>query len=161
MAETISPGSDELLLLPYILGERAPHWNANARGVFWGLHISHTTAHLVRAAMEAVVYNMYAVGKILMEQKTVNIIYANGGFTESSLWIQMLADMFNLPVLVPAMEESSALGAVMIGMQALDTPTTFNLPKEKCFQPDFANHEIYLRQCTKMERLYELVKNEF
>jgi hypothetical protein len=46
-------------------------------------------------------------------------------------------------------------------MQALDTPTTFNLPKEKCFQPDFANHEIYLRQCTKMERLYELVKNEF
>ena len=160
-AETIAPGSDNLLLLPYILGERAPLWNSNARGVYWGLDINHTTAHLVRAAMEAVVYNTFAIGKILMEKNKVDTIYANGGFTDTGFWVQMLADTFNLPVVVPVIEECSAFGAVMIGMEALKIPATFNLPAGKQYQPNAANHEIYLRQCAKMERLYELVKNEF
>ncbi len=161
MAETVAAGSDNLLLLPYILGERAPLWNSDARGVYWGLDIKHTDAHMIRAAMEAVVYNTYCIGKILMEKTNVTIIYANGGFTDSNLWVQMLADMFNLPVVVPAIEETSALGAVMIGMQALDIANTFDLPNGKIYQPDLRNHRIYLRQCEKMERLYELVKGEF
>ena len=161
MAETIAPGCDDLLLLPYILGERAPLWNSNARAVYWGLDIKHTAAHMVRAAMEAVAFNTYSIGKILMEKATVDTIYANGGFTESAPWVQMLSDMFNLPVVVPIMEESSAFGAVMIGMQALKIPTAFTVENGKCYQPDLARHEIYLKQCNKMERLYELVKNEF
>lgn len=160
-AETITPGSDGLLLLPYILGERAPLWNSNARGAFWNLSIEHTAAHLVRAALEAIVYNTFCIGKILMEKTTVNIIYANGGFADSAFWVQLLADMFNLPVIVPAMEESSAFGAVIIGLQALEIPATFDLPEGKKYYPNASNHAIYLRQCNKMERLYELVKGEF
>lgn len=160
-AETVPAGSNELLFLPYILGERAPLWNSNARGVFFGLSASHSTANLVRAAMEAVVYNMYAIGKILMEKKTVNIIYANGGFADSHFWIQILADMFNLPVFVPSIEESSALGAVIIGLQALNIPKTFNPLPGKNYQPNVANHAIYMKQFIKWQRLYELVKTEF
>lgn len=161
MAETVEAGCTGLLFLPYILGERAPLWNSAARGVYFGLHKSHHTAHLVRAAMEAVVYNIYAIAKILMEKKTIKIIYANGGFADSIFWVQLLSDMFNLPVFVPSMEESSTLGAVMIGMQALNIPVQFNFSAGKNYQPNTANHLIYLQQAAKMERLYELVKNEF
>ena len=161
MAEMVVPGSDDLLLLPYILGERAPLWNPDARGVYFGLDIKHTTAHLVRAAMESVIYNVYTIGKILMEQSGVHTIYVSGGFTESDLWVQMLADIFNLPVIISAVEESAALGAVMIGFESLKLPAAIDLPNGKTFKPDAANHEIYKRQCAKMERLYELVKNEF
>ena len=161
MAETIAPGSDELLLLPFILGERAPIWNSNARGVYWGLDINHTTAHLVRAAMEAVVYNMYNIGKMLLEKNAVDTIYANGGFSDTSFWVQMLADMFNLPVIVPVVEECSALGAVMVGMEAMKINNSFDFTKGRVFQPDLANHKIYLERCNKMERLYQLMKSEF
>jgi gluconokinase len=161
MAEAIAPGSNELLLLPFILGERAPIWNSTARGVFWGLDIKHTNAHLVRAAMEAVVYNTYSIGKVLLEKNKVDTIYANGGFTDSAFWIQMLADMFNIKVVASAVEESSAFGAVIIGMEALKIPGGFNFANVNTYQPDAANHQIYLRQCTKMERLYEVLKNEF
>ncbi|OWA50222.1 Gluconokinase [Hypsibius exemplaris] len=118
-ASTVSAGSDGLLFLPYILGERAPLWNSKARGVFFGLDAGHTSAHLVRAAMEAVIYNMYAIGRILMEKQAVSVIYASGGFTESDFWLQLLTDVFALPVFVPENENSSALGAVMVGLQAL------------------------------------------
>ncbi|CAN5527150.1 gluconokinase [soil metagenome] len=161
LATSVAPGSDELLLLPYILGERAPLWNPDAKGVYFGLDIKHTTAHLVRAALESVVYNVYSIGKILMEKSTVTTIYANGGFSESPLWVQMLADIFNLPVHVIAVEECSALGAVMIGMQALKLPYTMEIATGKIYQPDETNHEIYQRQCAKIARLYELVKGEF
>ena len=160
-AESIDPGSDGLLLLPYILGERAPLWNSSARGVFWNLSIEHTAAHMVRAALEAIVYNTYSIGKILMEKTTVNTIYANGGFADSIFWVQLLADMFNLPVIIPSMEESSAFGAVIIGLQALEIPAAFDLPEGKKYFPNVTNHAIYLRQCNKMEHLYELVKKEF
>ena len=160
-AATIPAGCDGLLFLPYILGERAPIWNSMAKGVFFGLDASHTTAHLVRAAMEAVVYNMYAIGKILMEKKTVDIIYANGGFTDNTFWIQLLADMFALPVYVPPVEEISALGAVIIGMQALNLPSTFQQPTGKIYQPNVAYHAVYLAHFAKWQRLYEAVKSEF
>ena len=161
MAETIVPGSNGLLFLPYILGERAPLWNSSARGVFWGLHISHGTAHMVRAAMEAVIFNIYSIGKIIIAQQAITTIYANGGFAECSFWVQLLADTFNLPVFVPVVEESSALGAVMIGKQALSITSQFNLTQGKYYQPNLTHHHIYVQQAEKMERLYALVRSEF
>jgi gluconokinase len=116
---------------------------------------------MVRAALEAIVYNTYSIGKILMEKTMVDTIYASGGFADSSFWVQLLADMFNLPVIVPVMEESAAFGAVIIGLQALKIPATFDLPEGKKYYPNATNHAIYLIQCNKMERLYELVKDEF
>lgn len=161
IAETVEPGCNGLLFLPYILGERAPLWNSSAKGVYFGLHNSHRTAHLIRAAMEAVVYNIYAIGKILMENKKIKIIYANGGFADSIFWVQLLSDVFNLPVFVPAMEESSTLGAVMVGMQALNITTEFNFEEGKNYYPSTVNHLVYIEQAAKMERLYQLIKSEF
>ena len=160
LAAPVKPGCDGLLMLPYLLGERAPLWNADARGIFWGLDIKHTAAQMLRAAMEAVVCNVFNIASILMEKAIVTTVYANGGFAESNDWVQMLSDVFNLAVVVPAMQESPAYGAVILGMEAMDIPVENN-NAVRTFSPNTANHETYLSQAKKMERLYELVKAEF
>jgi Sugar (pentulose and hexulose) kinases len=102
-------------------GERAPIWNAYARGSYFGLTQRHTKAHLVRAAMEGTVYNLYAVLKMIEKITGVpKSIQATGGFARSKLWKQMLADIFNEKVIVPESFESSCLGAVVLGMYSLD-----------------------------------------
>ncbi|MEO6456552.1 MAG: gluconokinase [Ginsengibacter sp.] len=159
-AATIAPGSEGLILIPYILGERAPVWNSNARGIYFGLNINHTKSHLIRACMEGIIYAMYSIAKILLEKGDITEIYATGGFVQSSLWLQMLADVCNIKVLVSGAVESSALGAVMIGMEALEIEA---YPKKEIlssYQPDLTNHGIYMKQFEKFERIYESLKDE-
>lgn len=159
-AETVPPGSDDLVFIPYVLGERAPVWNSNARGIYFGLNINHTKAHLVRACMEGIIYALYSIAKILLEKRVITEIHATGGFTHSSLWLQMLADTCNIKVLVSGAVESSALGAVMIGLEAMDLEP---LPVQKSlssYEPNILNHEIYMRGFEKFERIYETSKEE-
>jgi gluconokinase len=161
LAENISLADDNLFFVPYILGERAPVWNSEARGIFCGLSIDHTKAHLVRAAMEGITFNLYTIARLLMKSTPVKSIYATGGFAESSFWLQMLADIFNCKVLVSGNLESSALGAVMAGVKALKMPLGIHPSIISEHEPDPYNHLIYQRQYHKFERLYKLYKNEF
>ena len=159
-ADTVKPGSDDLLFIPYILGERAPVWNSKARGIYFGLSINHTKAHLIRACMEGVIYGLYSITKILLQKRDITEIHATGGFTQSSLWLQMLADICNIKVLVSGAVESSALGAVMIGLEALGKDP---FPKREIlssYQPNLLNHETYMKGFEKFERVYETLKNE-
>jgi gluconokinase len=159
-AETITPGSEGLICIPYILGERAPVWNSKARGVFFGLNINHNKAHLVRACMEGAIYCLYSIAKILLEKRVITEIYATGGFTQSSLWLQMLADVCNIKVLVSGAVESSALGAVMIGLEAMEIEP---LPRKGVllsYEPNLLNHEVYMKGFEKFDRIYELIKDE-
>ncbi len=156
----ISPGSNGLLFLPYILGERAPIWNGNAKGVFFGLNIQHTKAHLVRSTLEAVIFSVYSIAKILLEQYEVTELHASGGFAKSTLWLQILADVSNIKVYVSDTVESSALGAVMLGTEALQIETNFQKTILSTYEPNLQNHEIYKRQFARFERLYDLLKQE-
>lgn len=160
-AGTIPAGSNGLLLLPYILGERAPLWDAHAKAVFFGLSVNHTRAHLVRAAMEGVIYNIYSVCKTIMEKNTVHAVYATGGFTKNELWLQMLADTLNRKIILTAAEESSALGAAITGMQALGIPYTISNTHLAVYEPNEKNHGIYMENYNRFERLYKLVRGEF
>ncbi len=153
-------GSNGLLFIPYIMGERAPVWNSAASGVFFGLNITHTRAHHIRAIMEGIVYNMYCIGKVIMEKRTVTEIHATGGFTKSPLWVQMLCDMFNCSVLVSGAVESSAFGAVKLGMEALGIQKKWTARSEERYEPNAIQHQVYLQQFEKFERLYELLKKE-
>ena len=125
LAATVKPGSEGLLFIPYILGERAPVWNSKAKGLYFGLGIGHTKAHLIRAAMEGVIYCLYSIGKVLAENKEIRELHATGGFARSPLWLQMVADVFKTKVLVFGEDESSALGAVVIGLEASGRPFSF------------------------------------
>ncbi|HMH24783.1 MAG TPA: gluconokinase [Puia sp.] len=161
LASGVAAGSEELLFIPYILGERAPVWNSAARGIYFGLDIGHTKAHFIRAAMEGVVYSVYSIGKVLMEKKKPRELHASGGFVRSQLWLQILADVFNIKVLVFGDDESSALGAVVIGMEALGKPRTSLRKALAVYKPDASNHAVYMRRFEKFGRIYQLVKNEF
>ena len=96
-----------------------------------------------------------------MKTAPVKQIYAAGGFAQSSLWLQVLADIFNCKVLVSGSSESSALGAVMVGVKALDIPVTIRPSIVSEHEPDPYNHKNYLRQFHKFDRLYKILKSEF
>lgn len=120
MARAIAPGSEGLIFHPHLLGERAPLWNAQARANFFGLGRNHTQAHLVRAVMEGVLYNMHTVFSSLeLAGGEVETLRASGGFALSDLWQQILADIFDRQILVPEVIESSAFGAAVVAFVAL------------------------------------------
>ena len=120
MAQTVPPGSEGLIFHPYLLGERAPLWNAQASASFFGLGRRHSQAHLVRAVMEGVIYNMYAVFQALEKASgPIEKLRASGGFAHSVLWQQILADVFNRSIEIPTVIESSALGAAGLALVAL------------------------------------------
>lgn len=121
LAEEVDAGSDGLLFLPLLAGERAPYWNADARGVFFGLNLYHQKKHMIRAVMEGVMYRIKSVTDALSQvgQEPVEM-RASGGFARSVLWRQMMADVLGTDVSVPESIESSGLGAAKLGLLALN-----------------------------------------
>lgn len=120
LAAQVPPGCDGLIFLPYILGERAPIWDAQARGAFIGLDSKHTRAHLTRAVIEGTVYALFSIFQVLNENTTLSTeIRASGGYVRSDLWLQIQADMFGQPISVMENYEGSALGAAILGLYTL------------------------------------------
>ena len=118
--EKINPGSEGLIFLPYLLGERAPVWNADAKGVFFGIYSGHTAQHFLRSVIEGISFSLYQIALTLEEIITpVKKIYASGGFIHSSIWLQMIADIFNKEVCVTNSADASAVGAAIMGLYAL------------------------------------------
>lgn len=119
IAERVAPGADGLLFHPFLSGERAPLWNPDAKGSFFGLTLKHKKEHMIRAVLEGVIFNLYTVLLAMKEQMgQPSRILATGGFARSPLWRQMMADIFNQEVVVPESFESSCLGAVVLGLYA-------------------------------------------
>ncbi len=131
IASGVNPGSDGLIFHPYMTGERAPLWNANARASFFGLSIHHEKQHMIRAVLEGVIYNLYTV-LLALEELTgePKRIQATGGFARSEMWRQLMADIFDKPVVVPESYESSCLGAVVLGMYGTGEISDFRIVSE-------------------------------
>lgn len=129
IAERVRPGSDGLLFHPYLAGERAPLWNPDVRGSFFGLTMSHKKEHMIRAALEGVIYNLYTVFLALTEcmDGPVTRIQATGGFARSEVWRQMMSDIFESEVVVPESYESSCLGACILGLYATGKIDSFDV----------------------------------
>ncbi|WP_374717668.1 gluconokinase [Neobacillus sp.] len=129
IAERVKPGADGLLFHPYLAGERAPLWNPDVRGSFFGLTLSHKKEHMIRAALEGVIYNLYTVFLALTEcmDGPVTRIQATGGFARSEVWRQMMSDIFESEVVVPESYESSCLGACILGLYALGKIESFEV----------------------------------
>jgi gluconokinase len=132
IAERVRPGSDGLLFHPYLAGERAPLWNPDVRGSFFGLTLSHKKEHMIRAALEGVIYNLYTVFLALTEcmDSPVTRIQATGGFARSDIWRQMMSDIFESEVVVPESYESSCLGACILGLYATGKIESFEVVSE-------------------------------
>jgi xylulokinase len=114
-AATVPVGSDGLLFLPYLTGERSPHPDPLARGAFVGLTLRHSRGHLVRAIMEGVTYSLRDCLEI-MEQQGVGVkqIRATGGGARSAFWRQLQADVLGKTVVSMAADEGPAYGVALL-----------------------------------------------
>jgi gluconokinase len=119
-ARAAPPGSEGLIVLPYLSGERTPYWDAQARGAFVGLTSRHRRPHLVRATLEGVCQQLALVLESVRDAgHAVHEIRATGGFARSAVWRQVLADALGQAVMFPDADQGSAFGAAVLGMQAL------------------------------------------
>ncbi len=165
LAEKVSPGSDGLIFLPYMAGERSPIWDPNAKGVFYGLDFSKTKGHFIRSAMEGVAYSLQHNLEVAKNAgATVKELLSVGGAANSSLWMQIKSDITGLPMAVPYSDTATTLGAAIlagvgVGLynsfeEAVHTTVKFT----KRYEPDMKNHIRY-RECYKTYlEIYEKLK---
>ncbi len=158
-ADTIPVGSDNLLFLPYINGERAPLWDAHIRSSFLCMGALHTRAHAIRAAMEGVIFHLNLLNHILKESHNITRIIAGGGFAHSATWIQILADVFNMTIDITETIEISALGAAMVGAKALELSELPNPYVNATYNPIPKNVERYIPHQKRFINAYTSVKN--
>jgi gluconokinase len=119
-ATMVAPGAEGLLFLPFLSGERAPYWNPNARGIFFGTALHHGRSHFIRAILEGILFNLYSITHVLSSLTGIQrTIRASGGFARSKVWLQMMADLFGNEVLVPEVYEGSSFGAAVLAMVAV------------------------------------------
>lgn len=166
-AQSIPPGSEGLVFLPYLVGSRTPSWNPNARGVLFGLSYHHTTKHLVRALMEGVVYSFFSMFKAVEEVSGgIESVRVSGGFVDSPTWMQITADVYGRELIVPAVREATSLGAMFMVMLALGLAGRMEdvqglLPDQKLVRPDPKTHEAYREVFSRYNTLYEKLEDEF
>jgi xylulokinase len=115
-AESV-PGAHGLLFLPYLQGERSPHWNPKARGGFVGLQVTHTRADLIRAVLEGISMNLRTILQSFLDADArIDEVTLIGGGAKGQVWRQILADVFGRPVLRPRLlDEATSLGAAVAG----------------------------------------------
>ncbi len=131
-AEKSPAGAKGLLFLPYLMGERSPHWNPEARGVFLGLSMSHNRADIIRAVLEGVTFNLRIILEAFLAQGIrIPSIRVIGGGARSALWRQIMADIFNRPIeRLAFLEEATSLGAAVAGGIAFGLFRDFQTAKE-------------------------------
>jgi xylulokinase len=166
-AENSPPGAQGLLFLPYLVGERTPHMDPTARGAFFGLTLGHGQGDLVRAVMEGAAFACYDAYTVLRELgvRSNSIILAGGG-AKSTLWRQIVADIFSLPVQPLLTAEQSAMGAVLLaggGVGLLHIPTAARQWAQlgDLTQPDPLRHIFYLERFEAFRALYTRNRGQF
>jgi xylulokinase len=149
-AEQVAPGSGGLIFLPYLLGERTPYFDPQARAIFFGLTLQHHRGHLVRAVMEGTLFALKdALGIFSSLGIETERIIASGGGARSELWLQMQADIFGKTIQRSACPEQACLGAAILAALGAGR---FPSVQEACrlvafdpriFEPNGRNARIY------------------
>lgn len=166
-AGSVNPGSDGLIYLPYLSGERTPHLNPKAKGMFFGMTLGHENGHFLRAVMEGVTYSLKDC-LLLLKQMGVDapMIIASGGGAASPLWLQIQADILDREVCVCNEKEQACLGACILAgtsigiFQSLEEGCErFVKMNEKIYVPNPVNREIYEERFGVYRELYERTKD--
>ena len=167
-AAGVSAGSDGLLFLPYLSGERTPHNDANARGVFFGLSLAHRRAHLVRAAIEGACFALRDSLELMRAQGAApSEARAIGGGARGGLWLQILADVFNMPIATALPAAGPAYGAALLAMVGCGMFADVQSAVRACVrtsvaaEPDAARAAEYDEIYGEYRRLYPALRDRF
>jgi len=168
ICKKIPAGAEKLLYLPYLMGERTPHLDPYARGVFFGLSATHTKAHLLRAVMEGVVFSMMDCMRLMEEMGiAMEDIYASGGGAKSEIWRQMMADVFHKNMCLNNSAEGGALGvAILAGVgvgayQSVSEACDEVIKTTKVQPPIEQNVPLYAEYYELYRALYGTLKDSF
>lgn len=153
--ESVPAGCEGLMMLPYLLGERAPIYDPDARGVFFGVSVRHTSLYFQKAMLEGICFElnwiMESVEKFVGKSDR---IFVSGGITHAPKWVQMLADVLGRELILSESRDASSLGAAMIGFESIGIKVIMRHDHTKIFYPDTANHKIYTRLFSIFKKLY-------
>lgn len=126
--EKSDAGSKGLLFLPYLLGERSPRWNPNARGSFIGLTMNHKREDILRSVLEGITLNLNVILDVFKKYNKVEEIVVIGGGAKGKVWRQIMADIYNVKVLKPnLLEEATSMGAAVTGGVGVGVFKDFNV----------------------------------
>ena len=167
-AAQIAPGCEGLVFLPYLIGERTPHGDANAKSVFFGLTLRHEKSHMVRSVMEGVTYGMRDSLEIISGLGLdVGQITATGGGARSALWRQMQADIYGAEVVTINIAEGPAFGAAILAgvgagvYKSIEEATGEMVKVTSTTQPIENNRKVYEEYYQTYRALYPALKSEF
>ena len=167
-AAKVPAGSDGLIILPYLMGERTPIWDTTARGVIFGLSLNHGKGHLVRAMMEAVAYALYDSYQLIRQsglQMNAPIILNEGGAV-STLWRQIITDVFNIPTVLLKRRTGAPFGDAILAGVATGIFADYGVAKEWAIyvdrmEPNPETHERYMEYFSLYKSLYNHIKSDF
>ncbi len=167
-AQKIPVGSEGLVILPFLMGERTPIWDVNARGVIFGLSLNHTKGHIIRAMMEAVAYALYDSYRLIKGSGlTINYpLVLNEGGAKSNLWRQIITDVFNVETVLVSRRTGAPFGDAILAGVATGIFKDFSVAKEWAeyvdpMVPNEDNHEKYMGYFALYKSIYEHVKEDF
>ncbi|HZR56273.1 MAG TPA: xylulokinase [Terriglobales bacterium] len=167
-AARVTAGSDGLLWAPYLMGERTPHLDPNARGALIGLTASHTRGHIVRSILEGVAFSLKDTFSIFNEMKVpVKNIRLGGGGSHSELWRQIQADVYAHEIELIEAEEGAAFGAaILAGVGAriwptVDTACDSVVRVRERVRPNDVNMAAMTVNYAAYRRIYPAIKSIF
>ena len=167
-AEKVPAGSEGLIVLPYLMGERTVLWDAYARGTVFGLSLHHTKGHLIRAMMEGVAYALYDNYRLMLEKgiKANAPIILNEGGAKSKLWRRIITDVFNVPTAFVENRVGAPYGDAILAGVSVGVFEDFSIAKEKVnyidyMEPNQETHERYMEYFEIYRNLYAHLKNDF
>ncbi len=163
-SERVADDVDDLYFLPYLLGERSPWWNPDARAAFVGLSRHHGRAHLTRAVLEGVAFNLFSCIQAFGDAgATIDGIDAVGGAAASDPLLRLLADVWGIPVRRrTVVSEANSLGAAVTGAVGLGL-TDFGAARDLSevvaeFTPDPDRHRNYVRRHIEFTEAYRALE---
>ena len=167
-AEEVPPGSEGLIVLPYLMGERTVLWDAYARGTVFGLSMHHTKGHLIRAFMEGVAYALYDNYRLMLEKgiRANAPIILNEGGAKSKLWRRIITDVFNVPTAFVKNRVGAPYGDAILAGVSVGIFKDFTIAKEKVnyidyMEPDVKAHDCYMEFFEIYRNLYNHLKEDY
>ena len=162
IAEKVAPGCDGMVFLPYMSGERSPIWNPYAKGVFYGLDFAKTKGHMVRACMEGVALSLRHNLEVAKEAGAeADVLRAMGGSANSLLWTQIKSDITGKPIIVPASDTATTLGAALLAgvgvgfYKDYEEAVSLTVKETRRHEPDPKNKAVYDKTFETYMELYK------
>lgn len=167
-ARDVSPGSDGLIVLPYLMGERSPIWDSSARAVLFGLSLHHNRGHVIRAFLEGVAYALYDSLTVLRDSgldMAPTLVFNEGG-AKSHVWRSIITDVFGMPTVLLKNRVGAPLGDALLAGVGVGVFSDFGVAKQwseyaEALEPDAKNHALYSEYFQVYKSLYQNIKGNY